>query len=89
MRECANLVVELHRAHAVIRFHTIERHIDTRVGRLRIALEARHAEGVGTRHVDDGPLAHGSRVERGLHVKIMTERGIVLRTNPRADHRQH
>ena len=89
MRKHTDMVVHHHRTHAVIRFHRVERDVGTRVGRLRIARETRHAQRVGSGHVQHRPLAHGSRVVRRFHVKIMTERGIVLRTNPRADRRQH
>ena len=89
MLEQTYLVVEQLNTSTVIRLQTIKRGIACKVHGLRVSFESCQLNGIGTCHIDHRLLTDGSRVERRLHVEIMTEGNIVLRTCLNADKRQH
>lgn len=57
---------------------SIERHVGREISSLRIMLEASEVQRVGCDDIQLALLADSSRIERSLHVEIMTEGRVIL-----------
>ena len=89
MLEESDLIVHQLRSHAVVGFDHIERHIACYVHGARIMLESCQIHGVSTDNVQLGFLSYGRRIERRLHVEVMTEADIILCFCSRNDKQKH
>ena len=85
--EQTNLVVHQLQAHPVVRFQEIQRHVGRRIHRLRVVFKAHKVHGISPHDVQLRLLSHRSRVERRLHVEIVSEVHIVLCASPHSGKR--
>ena len=89
MGEKADFLVQELQTNPMIASHQIERHVGSGIHRARIMLKTGKIERIGKVDIESALLAGSSRIERGLHVKIMTESCIMLCFGRHCDLHQH
>lgn len=78
MGEQTELIVLELSTDTVIGLQRIERHVGREISRLRIVLETCEIQRVGRHDIQLALLTDSSRIERSLHVEIMTEGRVIL-----------
>lgn len=78
MGEKTDLVVHERQASAMIILDGIKGHVSGKIHRAWIMFESRHIQSVSSRHIEHRLLTHCRWVELWFHVKVMTERRVVL-----------
>ena len=78
MGEQAKLIVLKLGTDTMKGLQSIERHVGREISSLRIMLKASEVQRVGCDDIQLALLADSSRIERSLHVEIMTEGRVIL-----------